>query len=357
MVKIRQNSSSIVFFTFLSALLSLALFLNMKHNQKVAKEGVFVRNYHPEDLTFVRAFISKEEGDLRYYNNVLYTNDIYTSQIVAFDTLGNLKKKYGRKKEDNLSSIIGWHVDETGIHTADHKRKIFEHLSFENELLLEYKTEKLIYGATKLTGNRYMITTPKVSESNPGEKFKLMFVAIDTDSQRAEALNNPFPNIEFSSVKFSGHYIKNALDQIFYVCKMAGFFFSINKEGKIKYFTETIDKTPTPKLVTSEVGIRYDPLAPAVNLSLSVDNDYLYILSNLKSLFEDEQNSRSIDVYNVKDGSYEYSIKVPNFNGITAQKIAISLNGDFYIRYGENIAYYQFEKSVPRTYLLNSIYH
>ena len=355
MLKLRQNSSLLIFFTLLSALLTLTLFLNMIHHQKRAKEGVFIRNYLG-DLIFSSSFASEEEeGDLKYYDNTLYSENIYNSQIVAFDTSGTVVKIYGKKREDHLSSIIGWHVDETGIYLIDQKRKVFEHLNFDNQLLYEHKTEKLFYGAGKLTGNKFIIHAPRLSKSNPGERFKLRFLTIDLDNQKVENLNNPLPDMEYGTLKLDGHYLKNTIGQVFYVCKMAGLFFSIHEDGMLKYVAETIDKTPAPKIISSIEGIRYDPLAPRVNRSISANNDYLYILSDLKSLFDDGSFSNAIDMYNVKDGSYEYSIKVPRFKGVSAQKIAVSPSGDLYIRFGENIVYYKIRKPQPKTYILDSI--
>ena len=71
MLKLNKNKITLVSLTLLSALTSLTLFLNMIQNQKVAKEGAFTRNYLQRELTFVRSFPSEEEGDIRYFNDLL----------------------------------------------------------------------------------------------------------------------------------------------------------------------------------------------------------------------------------------------------------------------------------------------
>src|SRR5258705_13894529 len=82
----------------------------------------FVRNYGKVRLNYLGSFAMPvvNIGDIQFFNSKIYISDLNKQQIVEMDTLGNVTGTYGNYchgiDSSYFSLIIGWGVDEAGIH-------------------------------------------------------------------------------------------------------------------------------------------------------------------------------------------------------------------------------------------------
>ena len=350
MSKFRFKSLPVILATSIfSVLLVSVLFLNMKNLQSKMKVNDFQRTFKENWLGYVRGFeFQGYVPKIIYFNNHLYLNDFHNNQIVEMDTLGKILNRFPQETDNQLiSEIRSWHIDESGIYIFDSDKNVFTHLDLNNSMTNQYKANQTIVRAGFLQSNLFLINTfDSVSMDSP-DKFQLELMIIDIKNKSKKQLNYPLPDVKHSAMKLNGIFIANNDGRIFYVCLMAGLFYCVDHEGKFLYLAKTIDKTPLPKVLESNDGtsIRLDPLVSQVNVSASVDDEYLYILSNINFDNEINEKERTVDVYNVIDGEYEFSFKAPNYKGSKPGRIAVVPHG-FYFRYGEDyINYYSIKKS------------
>lgn len=125
--------------------------------------------------------------------------------------------------------------------------------------------------------------------------------------------------------------------RIFYMYFYRGEFLSLDTNLNLIYKAKTIDTVKMVKIKTRMItskSFSKNPLrqlAPTtppkfVNLSISVDNSYIFINSKLKSDNESNQSFESnqvIDVYMVKTGQYLHSFYVPHYRGLRFDQFQI----------------------------------
>lgn len=348
MLRNKQKKIVIVFSTLVSFVLILGLFLNMSRLQEEAKTNTFNRIYKEDLAKLTRSFRFQEElGEIKHFNGELYLHDFQNQQIVKVDTLGNLLGKYNQKVDKHSRSfIVGWDVDQNGTYFANAVEKRIIHLGFDETVLAQYDFNNFIERAGRLKEEKFIISTRDLRDLTDTSKiFKISFVLVDVKNQSKKRLIYPLPDVEDSRMKLDGFFVNNRYGQTFYVCFMAGLFFSIDDEGKFLYLNETIDKTPLPKVLAYGSNRRFDPFAPFINRSAGADKNYLYILSNARAV-ETEYDSESsiVDVYQVSNGEYLWSFKIPDYEGQRAISIVVAPNG-FYFRQGTNITYYSIAKN------------
>lgn len=89
----------------------------------------------------------------------------------------------------------------------------------------------------------------------------------------------------------------------------AGYLASFDRSGSLRFMVETVESVGIPRMRRREDGtriVRSDSRRSA--LTVSVDNGKVYVLSILKAGI---RNIGALDVYSADDGSYLYSLRLP----------------------------------------------
>lgn len=97
---------------------------------------------------------------------------------------------------------------------------------------------------------------------------------------------------------------------LYYTLVRAGLLASFSSQGALRFFVETIDRIPLPKieLFAKGSGMRIDPKAPWAALSINVSDSTIYILSWAGS---NGRKGMVVDTYRTVDGAYLESFEIP----------------------------------------------
>lgn len=88
----------------------------------------------------------------------------------------------------------------------------------------------------------------------------------------------------------------------------AGLLASYTQDGRLRFFRETIDPVPLPKITIDSAGSqRMDRKRRRSALSVSALGDEIYLLGT-----EGTKSTRVLDVYGAEDGSYRFSLASPD---------------------------------------------
>ena len=113
---------------------------------------------------------------------------------------------------------------------------------------------------------------------------------------------------------FEGYFSKSPNDKIIYSCNKIGAVFLFTEKGEFIKAFKTIDELGVPKFKLKNVGngIKMHTLEPDFygNYSRAINNDFIFILSNILS--EKYSENRILDVYNPKEGDYLFSYLLDN---------------------------------------------
>ncbi|MEA2560936.1 MAG: SMP-30/Gluconolactonase/LRE-like region [Acidobacteriota bacterium] len=109
-----------------------------------------------------------------------------------------------------------------------------------------------------------------------------------------------FPEELQTSIAADGWIVPGA-DGFFYPFRNAGLLASYTWDGRLRFFRQTIDPVPLPKVRVDTAGRQSVPDATLVSISSSVVEDNLFVLTG----------ERVLDVYDVETGSYRYSLHPP----------------------------------------------
>ncbi len=106
-------------------------------------------------------------------------------------------------------------------------------------------------------------------------------------------------------------------------------FFSLDTNGQLRYKSHTIDKYSTvPAVITGVNGSQsISPEHQSVNIVAYADSEFLYILSNMRSMDMTSSQFSSqnvIDLYFNTDGQYKGSIIIPSFQSKRVREFTIS---------------------------------
>ena len=119
---------------------------------------------------------------------------------------------------------------------------------------------------------------------------------------------------KYIDLVYEGEFTRLNGNNVFcYFAYRHSFFMLIDREGQINHIGHTIDNIAPPKPSATTIGeFTVHGVEPdvMVNLQADIDDEYLYILSNVIEK-ENTGKHRAIDVYEVATGSYMFSIKVP----------------------------------------------
>jgi hypothetical protein len=88
-----------------------------------------------------------------------------------------------------------------------------------------------------------------------------------------------------------------------------GVLLAFDASGRVRFFRETLDREPLPKVVVADDGTTFaDREAPVAALSLSVVGEEIFVLNVFETGFK---RKKIFDVYGYVDGKYHYSFEIP----------------------------------------------
>ncbi|MBM4167800.1 MAG: hypothetical protein FJ215_01380 [Ignavibacteria bacterium] len=315
----------------------LTCFLVVRGKNLAAPAPNFERIYKNDAIRLVRSFeMPFDVLDLKIYDQRFFVLNRSDQQIVELDTMGNVVARWGKRggAPAEFQHIIGWDVDRQGVYVLDVRRLAITELTFEGSVVAYYPVRSSFVRGHRLAAKHYVLKA--MSKDSPRRQA---FLLIDISTDSTTVMKSPFPEVP-NDIAFDGVFVKNNVGRNFYVSHWASFFFSFDATGKQLYTAETIDRTPPPTILEQSGAMGMDPKATLVNISMSANERHLYILSRARSRAQEDKGA--VDLYDVRNGKYEYSFLIPGFKGEYPRIIAVGEN-QFLAFQGEAIVHYRFQ--------------
>lgn len=147
----------------------------------------------------------------------------------------------------------------------------------------------------------------------PSGSDEYLIYIFDKEGNKVEEFGKLLPDQQANFLALSGELTTDQSNNIIYTPNRAGFLASFQKDGEVNFYVETLDDVPYPEVFHTEEGGRgIDPNAPFTTESLNATDDYIYIHS-LQASSDEEVGV--IDAYSTDDGSYQYSLRLPEHIG------------------------------------------
>jgi hypothetical protein len=280
---------------------------------------------------------------LKWYDNYLWAGD--NTKLIRYDSTLSSFKSYGRKgggPEENLniayfsatkSNYIIFDLDKQRIATYSLNDSLLHYQRFNNGT-----TPFVDYFGLQRSNNEYLLIYEETGKSAEYD-YKLTIKDTLGNTIKDYSLKNllKINDIKDLELALEGEFITNHPNLIvFYFFKVGKFIVYDSKSKEIKIY-DTIDKTPIPKTVKIAQGnggfaIKTEPEYIIFSCG-AVSERYLYLLSSLN-----KKKSKTIDIYQLDNGQYIGSIKLPNLQDTQRPElIEVSPDGkDLYVQY-ENL--------------------
>lgn len=271
-----------------------------------------------ESFEIDKSLVLMEKFDQSLYfsswsDAVIYRYNINNGEFI--EQIGNK----GEGPKENLL-ISGYEVNDSSYFTIDDRKYSLQHVSLEDSLIYFYKHPKRIIRAVKMK-NKYLFLDWDSDYNIILDKFNLSDESIDRVSiDDAEVLET-----KYSGLVYDGFFINND--------KYATYISYSN--DKIICFNNNLDYIKSMDMIYEVPDSKWEVLADG-NLYPSEDNltptkdayldrnNNLYILSKLTDL--NDSDNRIIDVYNVDESKYLYSLNTNKIDGSYPEEILVSNN-------------------------------
>jgi hypothetical protein len=240
-------------------------------------------------------YLSDRRGILRVSSNMADTGRIDLSTIAGSEI--NIDSPYffvhkGSTGELQHGHINSWKIDTT-FHTTGFTA--FEPISSSSAILRQINAEERKNVLVKLNGPQKYVLKKQVDG------------LLCTDGY-----------LQYSST----------LHQLVYTYRYRNQFVCLDTNLNVVRIGKTIDTTSVAKIAVNETDGKITMSKPplVVNNGTCVDGKYLFIRSNLLARNEsagDFKNRSVIDVYNIIDGSYRFSIYIENYEGSKMQDFLV----------------------------------
>ena len=329
----------------LLAALSVALFFVLRNKEAPTKDEtnilISIKN-NIEKRKFIEPIAPKQtieypgKGFLIFQNHdSLWLVDNYENKIIIYDKnfneLSNLGKSGDSPAENSGIKHASFYKD--GYFTFDHSQQMIKYFSINdslryytnlNDLKLYvsdcvYISESTFLVAGSLDDNKFVVAT---LDAKKKEIIKL--------TEIEPIVSGLYPEHEISQkgidLIFEGYFSKGNSDKILYSFNKIGAFLLFDKAGNHLDAIKTIDELPIPQFALKDIGngVKLHTVVPDYygNFSRSIDEDYVYVLSNF--LLPEYQDRRPIDIYDVNNGKYVSSILIDNLeNGERPDQISV----------------------------------
>lgn len=136
-----------------------------------------------------------------------------------------------------------------------------------------------------------------------------LFELYDAEGRRLRSCGQFIKDQSDNSICLDGWVVVGAGDVFVYVALYAGIIASYDRDGKLRFLVGTIDGPTLPAIEVTSLGSRRLPLStPRSAECISVTSEKIYIM---KSTDHDGSHVKSMDVYSLTDGAYQYSFELP----------------------------------------------
>lgn len=312
----------------------------MKSEKSTLTTSTFIRKYsNIIEPKFAKAIPFKgEANNLRIYNNDIYLKRFDTQLIVKIDSLGNEIATFGLSPKTGasiFSFIIFWTITSDGIEVVDGKTSTISLLDFEGKIKNSIVVPRKIMRAIRLERNRYLLKIP-----DPKDETNEIYEVFNLEDLTLRSVDFPSFEIEHKDFVFDGFFVGNQSEAVYHICYKTGRYFVFDKTGKFLFDKTTLDASGFPNIIVTHDGAkRYHPLTIKTNVTASVTDSNLYILSGMKSTNNPDKVGNMIDVYESLNGNYSNTIVLPFYKNNPSYEILITdkrllaLQGNFIVEY------------------------
>lgn len=240
-----------------------------------------------------------------------YVFDAGDFVIKKYTPDGKLIQKFGYGKGNGpgeLSSPQDFAVDKDGnvwvtdIGTV--RVTIFDH---KGRVLKTLRPNSPSMRIVILKGGRHFVLSPS-------SKLEDQYELYGIDSNSLRTFGRFIADQTQNYIALGGRIVPDEYGGFVEAFSRSGYIVAFDTTGKIRFFRETIDQIPFPKLIPfgeGGKGRRIDRRAPWTSISLSIVADEIYVLCIIESY---KAKAGVIDVYDAKEGSYLYSFKLPDWS-------------------------------------------
>ncbi len=268
------------------------------------------------------------------FKDELFILDGATEEITVYDFKGVPGRKLGKPGEapwENRQTQHLW-VDEEGYASIDNAHMVIKKYSHADELLFYGKLENAFWDGVYLGSNRFFILDDEPSD--PGFYTVDARTGISGQRQSLTSMLSEVSDSDYLNIVYEGQVLRSD-SMVGYLCSRTGKFMIFNRDGEFQYTASTLDDTPPPDVHARKSGnITYYVREPDVNINYSgtMDDEFMYVLSLISWT---KTSTLSIDAYHLTDGSYAFSMSVPNADDDLPIEI-LRVGTDFFILYEGN---------------------
>jgi len=139
-----------------------------------------------------------------------------------------------------------------------------------------------------------------------------LFETYDLSGQQLNSFGELLEDQSHKGIILDGDIVADAANNgIIYGGRYVGIIGAYDVEGKQRFLVQTIDRSPPPTVLTTEVRQKVKPNTTRPVISLSVLGNELYVLSGVHTDGSAGSGGKVMDVYNKQDGRYLYSWELP----------------------------------------------
>lgn len=226
-------------------------------------------------------------------------------RIKKFSKEGKLLVTFGKGKGNNLGEFInptGFTLTKDGQVWVCDPKSVITVFNSDGEIIRTLSTRnpamRIVHGDDQ---SFVIMTTPRAkylweSYTDSGEFIKAFGEFIEDQDQNA--------------ISLMGWIGGDSSDNFYYAGYYPGILASYKMSGEPRYFTQTIDPKPLPKIQITPKGVKKieHHKAEVSALSISIAGNAIYLITQAAP---HNNNRKIVDVYNTQDGAYLFSSEVP----------------------------------------------
>lgn len=255
----------------------------------------------------------------RMYDVAEINNVGQTTSVFSIDT-GYRPSQY----------IVGMDADSSGLYFQDARNRVLTKINYSNKVVSQQEYPFSIYKSVHLSDSAYLIKFGSSKDRYLNHRFMIY----NPYNQSSQIVDTLMPQNSKGGIDIDGFFVRNeegAAAHVFFYMSHASLFKS---NGIPQLSFNTLDgNNPPPPVLKVANGFMTSPEARVIHPTGAIDENYLYIISKVKSrdmpksIFLD---NHVVDVYNLKSGHYDHSFLIPNTTHHGADAMLVT-NGMLYL--------------------------
>jgi hypothetical protein len=249
------------------------------------------------------------------HNIYVFDSSGNTSSIIRFDRNFNNRMEYdidfGQGPKE-VSNIIDYNIFDGLLYISDHIGRNIATYDSTGKFVYKFKTQVAPYRFSKI--NDDFVVTP----INNLEKFIYLYSNTGLFLRSfGEIINEQ----EKNSMTLDSYLRTSEKGDIIAIGNRSGIMTNYSANGNLNYIVKSINYDGFPKLIRTATSISFDPKVKFKAWQINIIRDKIYISSKLKN---GKISLPVIDIYNLNDGTYLHSFKIPSeeVDGDTKQYVA-----------------------------------